>query len=164
MLSLPKKKSKKKLQKCAWTRNFKKIKIDFHPLFSPLIPSFRFWPLIFQTLRKSEKSGRNPDWVLDWEGLYEIFLLCLELMFNKSCQDNSFFEKTKSGNCDLKYFIILTIVYINSLRLSVCDDFVFYLSRRGRIAFLTPGRAARFGSVTRECCRGWGVGQARATN
>jgi len=32
-------------------------------------------------------------------------------MFNKSCQENYFFEKTKSDNCDLKYFIILTILF-----------------------------------------------------
>jgi hypothetical protein len=49
-------------------------------------------------------------------------------------------------------------------RPSVCDGFVFYLSRRGRAAFSAPGRAARFGLAIRECCRGWGAGQARATD
>ncbi len=37
-------------------------------------------------------------------------------------------------------------------------------SRRGRAAFSAPGRAAGFGSAKRECCRGWGGGQARATD
>lgn len=37
-------------------------------------------------------------------------------------------------------------------------------SRRGRAAFSAPGRVAGFGSAKRECCRGWGAGQARATD
>jgi hypothetical protein len=37
-------------------------------------------------------------------------------------------------------------------------------SRRGRAAFSAPGRATGFGSAKRECCRGWGAGQARATD
>ncbi len=58
----------------------------------------------------------------------------------------------------------LDILYINSLRPSVCDGFVFYLSRHGRATFSAPGRAARFGSTIRECCWGWGAGQARTTD
>ncbi len=46
-----------------------KMKIESHPLFSPLVPIFKFWPPVFQTLWKSEKRGRNPkrgsDWMLD---------------------------------------------------------------------------------------------------
>jgi hypothetical protein len=37
-------------------------------------------------------------------------------------------------------------------------------SRPGRAAFSAAGRAEVFGSAKRECCRGWGAGQARATD
>ncbi len=50
------------------------MKIESHPLFSPLVPIFQFWPPGFQTLWKSEKRGRNPkrgpDGMLDRRGLY----------------------------------------------------------------------------------------------
>jgi hypothetical protein len=48
------------------------MKIESHPLFSPLVPIFQFWLPIFQTLWKSEKRG--PDWMLDRGGLYFLVL------------------------------------------------------------------------------------------
>jgi hypothetical protein len=55
-------------------------------------------------------------------------------------------------------------ILIHYVRPSVCDSVVFYLSRRGRAAFSVPEQATRFGSAIRECCRGWGARQARATD
>ncbi len=76
----------------------------YHPQFSILTLNFSDFTKIQKKWMKSGLGARSGRTLRN-------FLLCLELMFNKSCQDNYFFEKTKSGNCDLKYFIILTVLF-----------------------------------------------------
>jgi len=57
---LPEKKSFKSVAKHEkkWKHE---MKIESHPLFSPLVLIFQFWSPVFQTLWKSEKRGRNPN-------------------------------------------------------------------------------------------------------
>jgi hypothetical protein len=83
-----------------------KMKIESHPLFSPLVLSFQFWHPVFETVWKSEKRGRNlkrrPDSMLERGGLYR----------NVSCIQ--YFPIRKFANVYYRYVVYWIMPHIHS--------------------------------------------------